>query len=133
MAISQFKVKVGHKGKAVAHANYVMREDKYGDSFGKHANKKDKEVEYASFGNMPAWSCQTARKRFPLYSAHARRGVLLLGPRFFSYTDALLLGYVYKRVEGLALHFRPLQLLLQFEYALFKRIYHRIPLRFFCL
>ena len=45
MAISQFKVKVGHKGKAVAHANYVMREDKYGDSFGKHANKKDKEVD----------------------------------------------------------------------------------------
>lgn len=72
MAISQFKVKVGHKGKAVAHANYVMREDKYGDSFGKHANKKDKEVEYASFGNMPSWIDGNPLKFWEMADEHER-------------------------------------------------------------
>lgn len=72
MAISQFKVKVGHKGKAVAHANYVMREDKYGDSFGKHANKKDKEVEYISFGNMPDWIDNNPLKFWEMADGHER-------------------------------------------------------------
>ena len=72
MAISQFKVKVGHKGKAVAHANYVMREDKYGDSLGKHANKKDKEVEYTSFGNMPDWIDNNPLKFWEMADGHER-------------------------------------------------------------
>jgi hypothetical protein len=47
MAIGMISVRVGKKGKAVAHANYISKEQK----FAKDADQ----VVYKSFGNMPNW------------------------------------------------------------------------------
>lgn len=72
MAISQFKVKVGKKGKATPHANYIMREDKYGDDFGKHANGIYKEVELTGYGNMPGWAKDNPMLFWKMADEHER-------------------------------------------------------------
>ena len=51
MAIGRLNVRVGKKGKALAHANYILREDKYRP----HAEKFEK-LENTGFGNMPSWA-----------------------------------------------------------------------------
>ncbi|EAQ7674214.1 MobA/MobL family protein [Salmonella enterica] len=47
MATYHLSVKFGGKGKALAHASYIMREDKFSDR---------KDLEHAEHGNMPEWA-----------------------------------------------------------------------------
>ncbi|WP_277756397.1 hypothetical protein [Rosenbergiella nectarea] len=42
-------VKVGGKGKALAHASYIAREDKY-------ARRRDDDLVHVESGNMPNWA-----------------------------------------------------------------------------
>ena len=49
MAIARLSVKVGKVGKALAHAEYIEREEKY-------ALKKNQDLEYSEAGNMPRWA-----------------------------------------------------------------------------
>ena len=52
MAIGRLSVKSGSKGKALAHAKYILREDKYA----KQIEKKGEKLEAVGHGNMPVWS-----------------------------------------------------------------------------
>lgn len=47
MATYHLSVKFGGKGKALAHANYIMREDKF---------SRRKDLEHTEHGNMPEWA-----------------------------------------------------------------------------
>lgn len=49
MASYHLCVKIGGKGKAASHADYIARE-------GKYAREKDNDLEYQESGNMPAWA-----------------------------------------------------------------------------
>lgn len=49
MASYHLSVKVGGKGKALAHANYIAREDKY-------ARRRDEDLVHVESGNMPNWA-----------------------------------------------------------------------------
>ena len=51
MAIGRLNVRVGKKGKGLAHVNYILREDKYKP----HAEKLEK-LEKVGHGNMPEWA-----------------------------------------------------------------------------
>lgn len=51
MAIGRLNVRVGKKGKGLAHVNYILREDKYKP----HAEKLEK-LEKVGHGNMPTWA-----------------------------------------------------------------------------
>ena len=52
MAIGRLSIKSGSKGKALAHAKYILREDKYA----KQIEKKGEKLEAIGHGNMPAWA-----------------------------------------------------------------------------
>jgi hypothetical protein len=47
MATYHLSVKFGGKGKALAHANYITREDKF---------SQRKDLEHTEHGNMPEWA-----------------------------------------------------------------------------
>ncbi|MGJ7145421.1 MobA/MobL family protein [Morganella morganii] len=49
MASYHLSVKIGGKGKAASHADYIARE-------GKYAREKDNDLEHQESGNMPAWA-----------------------------------------------------------------------------
>jgi len=49
MASYHLCVKIGGKGKAASHADYIARE-------GKYAREKDNDLEHKESGNMPAWA-----------------------------------------------------------------------------
>lgn len=51
MAIGRLSVKVGKKGKASKHAQYIFREGKY-----KKPNDSLEQLEHTEHGNMPAWA-----------------------------------------------------------------------------
>ncbi len=50
MATYHLSVKFGGKGKALAHANYITREDKF---------SQRKDLEHTKHGNMPEWAKMT--------------------------------------------------------------------------
>lgn len=52
MAIGRLSVKTGNKGKAKAHAKYILREDKYA----KRIEEKGDILEKKGHGNMPEWA-----------------------------------------------------------------------------
>lgn len=59
MAIPFLSVKVGKKGKAQPHSDYIFRQGKYKNDPNKPAPKNQKDYEdlvYKSHGNMPAWA-----------------------------------------------------------------------------
>lgn len=60
---------------------------------------------------------QAACKRCPRCSGPAHRGGLLLGPRFFSDLQAVLLGYIDECLQGVGTHLLPFQGLLQLAYS----------------
>lgn len=65
MASYHLSVKVGGKGKALAHANYIAREDKY-------ARRRDDDLVYAESGNMPNWAAHNPAEFWAAADAHER-------------------------------------------------------------
>lgn len=68
MAVGRISVKTGSKGKGVAHANYIMREDKYKP----HADKLEK-LEKVGHGNMPEWASDNPKFFWKMADEHERK------------------------------------------------------------
>lgn len=56
MAIPFLSVKVGKKGKAQPHADYIFRQGKYAPDPNKPSQKDYEDLVYKSHGNMPKWA-----------------------------------------------------------------------------
>jgi len=65
MASYHLSVKVGGKGKALAHANYISREDKY-------AGRRDDDLVHVESGNMPDWAAHKPAEFWAAADAHER-------------------------------------------------------------
>ena len=68
MAIGRISIKSGSKGKGLAHAKYIMREDKY-------ANRADKleKLEKVGHGNMPSWAKKNPKTFWEMADEHERK------------------------------------------------------------
>lgn len=65
MASYHLSVKVGGKGKALAHAHYIAREDKY-------ARRRDDDLVHVESGNMPNWAAHKPAEFWAAADAHER-------------------------------------------------------------
>lgn len=65
MASYHLSVKVGGKGKALAHAHYIAREDKY-------ARRQDDDLVHVESGNMPNWAVHTPAEFWAAADTHER-------------------------------------------------------------
>lgn len=65
MASYHLSVKVGGKGKALAHAHYIAREDKY-------ARRRDDDLVHVESGNMPDWAAHKPAEFWAAADAHER-------------------------------------------------------------
>lgn len=65
MASYHLNVKVGGKGKALAHAHYITREDKY-------ARRRDDDLVHVESGNMPNWAAHNPAEFWAAADAHER-------------------------------------------------------------
>lgn len=68
MAIGRISIKSGSKGKGLAHAKYIMREDKYA----KRADKLEK-LESVGHGNMPSWAKENPKILWEMADEHERK------------------------------------------------------------
>lgn len=68
MAIGRISIKSGSKGKGLAHAKYIMREDKYT----KRADKLEK-LEKVGHGNMPSWAKKNPKFLWEMADEHERK------------------------------------------------------------
>ena len=68
MAIGRLNVRVGKKGKGLAHVNYILREDKYKP----HAEKLE-HLEKKGFGNMPSWAKNNPKLFWAVADEHERK------------------------------------------------------------
>lgn len=68
MAIAQFSVRIGSKGKATAHASYILREDKY-----KPHDEKLEKLEGKNHGNMPEWAKNDPKLFWKMSDEHERK------------------------------------------------------------
>lgn len=68
MAIGRISIKSGSKGKGLAHAKYIMREDKYA----KRADKLEK-LESIGHGNMPSWAKKNPKFLWEMADEHERK------------------------------------------------------------
>lgn len=82
MAIGRLSIKVGKKGKALPHFNYMMALDKY--------TKKQVHLAYSEIGNMPEWAKDNPSYFWEMADLHERsngstyREHILSLPREFS-------------------------------------------------
>jgi len=65
MASYHLNVKVGGKGKALAHATYIAREDKY-------ARRRDNDLVHVESGNMPDWAAHKPAEFWAAADTHER-------------------------------------------------------------
>lgn len=68
MAIGRISIKSGSKGKGLAHAKYIMREDKYAT----RADKLEK-LENVGHGNMPSWAKKNPKFLWEMADEHERK------------------------------------------------------------
>ena len=68
MAIGRISIKSGSKGKGLAHAKYILREDKYAP----RANKLEK-LESVGHGNMPSWAKENPKFLWEMADEHERK------------------------------------------------------------
>ena len=68
MAIGRISIKSGSKGKGLAHAKYILREDKYAPK----ADKLEK-LESVGHGNMPSWAKENPKFLWEMADEHERK------------------------------------------------------------
>lgn len=68
MAIGRISIKSGSRGKGLAHAKYIMRQDKYA----KRADKLEK-LENVGHGNMPSWAKENPKVLWEMADEHERK------------------------------------------------------------
>lgn len=67
MAIGRLSVKVGKKGKASKHAQYIFRQGKYAKADGLE------DLEFVGHGNMPAWAEHNPNFFWKMADEHERK------------------------------------------------------------
>lgn len=69
MAIGRISIKIGSKGKGLAHAKYIMREDR----FAKRSEDKGEILENKDNGNMPSWAKENPNFLWEMADKHERK------------------------------------------------------------
>ena len=68
MAIGRINIRIGKKGKGLAHANYILRQDKYALRY-----EKLEKLEHTGFGNMPYWASENPKLLWEMADEHERK------------------------------------------------------------